>query len=98
MSDPRPAIGQAQAAEYLGLGTVWIGERWGTKDVSTLIGAIGQATSRVRIATGITHFGTRHPLVIASMAMTAQALTGGRVTLGFGRSVGRCGRPSACRR
>ncbi|KQM03976.1 putative oxidoreductase [Frankia sp. CpI1-P] len=88
VADPRPAIGQAQTAEHLGLGTVWLSERWGTKDFGVLAGAIGQATSRVRIASGITHFLVRHPVVLASTAMTAQALSGGRLTLGFGRSVG----------
>lgn len=85
--DPRPAVGQAQAAEHLGLGTVWLSERWGTKDLGVLAGAIGQATTTVRVAAGITHFAVRHPLVTASLAMTAQALTGGRFVLGVGRSV-----------
>jgi len=85
--DPRPALGQARAAEHLGLGTVWLSERWGTKDLGVLAGALGGATDRVRIASGITHFGIRHPLSLASMAMTAQAMTGGRFVLGVGRSV-----------
>ena len=87
VSDPRPALGQARAAEQLGLGTVWLSERWGTKDFAVLLGALGQVTSQAKIASGITHFGVRHPAVLASMAMTAQGLTGGRLILGFGRSV-----------
>jgi 5,10-methylenetetrahydromethanopterin reductase len=87
VADPRPAIGQARVAEQIGLGTVWLSERWGTKDIAVLAGALGQATDTVRIASGITHFQVRHPAVLASMAMTAQALTGGRMVLGFGRSV-----------
>ncbi|MBW0103984.1 TIGR03857 family LLM class F420-dependent oxidoreductase [Pseudonocardia sp. KRD-291] len=85
--DPRAAVGQARTAEHLGLGSVWLSERWGTKDLGVLAGAIGQATEHVRIASGITHFGVRHPLTLASTAMTAQALTGGRFVLGVGRSV-----------
>src|SRR6201996_6838340 len=85
--DPRPAIAQARAAEELGLGTVWVSERWGTKDFAVLAGALSQVTSRAKIASGITHFGVRHPAVLASMAMTMQGLTGGRLVLGFGRSV-----------
>lgn len=85
--DPRPAIEQARAAEKLGLGTLWLGERWGTKDFAVLAGALGQVTTSTKIASGITHFGVRHPAVLASMAMTAQGLTGGRLVLGFGRSV-----------
>jgi 5,10-methylenetetrahydromethanopterin reductase len=87
VADPRPAIEQARKAEELGLGTVWLSERWGTKDFAVLAGALGQVTSKAKIAAGITHFGVRHPAVLASMAMTAQGLTGGRLVLGFGRSV-----------
>jgi 5,10-methylenetetrahydromethanopterin reductase len=88
VQDPRSAIGQARTAEHLGLGTIWLSERWGTKDIGVLAGAIGQATSQIKFAAGITHFQVRHPAILASMAMTAQALSGGRVVLGFGRSVG----------
>jgi probable F420-dependent oxidoreductase len=87
VTDPRPAIAQARAAEELGLGTVWLSERWGTKDFAVLAGALGQVTSQAKVAAGITHFGVRHPAVLASMAMTMQGLTGGRLILGFGRSV-----------
>ncbi|HVW41716.1 MAG TPA: TIGR03857 family LLM class F420-dependent oxidoreductase [Amycolatopsis sp.] len=87
VADPRPAIAQGRAAEELGLGTVWISERWGTKDFAVLAGALGQVTSTTKVAAGITHFQVRHPAVLASMAMTAQGLTGGRLVLGFGRSV-----------
>jgi 5,10-methylenetetrahydromethanopterin reductase len=86
VSDPGPVIGQAQAAESQGLGTVWIGERYDTKDLPSLAGALSQATERVRIAAGITHPGLRHPMVLASMGQTLQALSGGRFMLGFGRS------------
>jgi 5,10-methylenetetrahydromethanopterin reductase len=87
VADPRAALTQAKAAEELGLGTVWLSERWGTKDFAVLAGALGQVTTETRVASGITHFSVRHPAVLASMAMTAQGLTGGRLVLGFGRSV-----------
>jgi probable F420-dependent oxidoreductase len=87
VSDPVAAVGQAKVAEHLGLGTVWIAERYGTKDVGVLAGAISQATSRPRIGTAISHFLFRHPLALAGMAMTMQALSGERFQLGIGRSV-----------
>jgi probable F420-dependent oxidoreductase len=87
VSDPRPAIEQARVADGLGLGSVWLSERWGTKDLGVLAGALGQVTTQAKIAAGVTHFMVRHPAVLASMAMTAQGLTGGRFVLGFGRSV-----------
>src|SRR5271157_2666401 len=86
VSDPRPAIDQAVAAEKLGMGTVWISERWGSKDIAAIAGAIGQATNTVNVGAGTTHFQTRHPSAFASMAMTLQALTNGRFLLGIGRN------------
>lgn len=87
VSDPRAAIGQAVAAERLGLRTLWLSERWGTKDLGVLAGALGQATGTLQIASGITHFQSRHPALLASLAMTAQSLSEGRFILGVGRSV-----------
>jgi probable F420-dependent oxidoreductase len=86
VSDPRPGLDQARRAEALGLGTVWIGERYDTKDLPSLAGALSQVTERVRIAAGITHTGLRHPMVLASMGQTLQALSNERFVLGLGRS------------
>jgi len=87
VTDPGAAVGQAKAAERLGLRTVWLSERWGTKDLGVIVGALSQVTSGVQIASGIAHFQSRHPVLLASLAMTAQALSGGRFVLGVGRSV-----------
>ena len=87
VGDPRPALGQAQCAAQLGLSTVWIGERYGTKDAGVLTGAISQAAPGLAVGTAISHFLIRHPLALASQAMTAQAMTDGRFILGIGRSV-----------
>lgn len=87
VTDPGAAISQAQAAERLGLRTMWLSERWGTKDLGVITGAVSQVTSGIRIASGITHLQSRHPALLASLAMTAQALSGGRFILGVGRSV-----------
>ena len=86
VADSRPAISQARAAEELGLGAVWIGERYDTKDLPSLAGAISQVTSRTRIGAAITHTGLRHPMVLASMGQTLQSLSDGRFQLGLGRS------------
>jgi probable F420-dependent oxidoreductase len=84
--DPREGLVQARAAERIGLDAVWIGERYDTKDLPSLAGALGQVTSRVRIGAAVTHPGLRHPMVLASMGQTLQSLTGGRFVLGLGRS------------
>ena len=54
------------------------------------MGALTQVTGSVRLVGAVTHIGTRHPMVLASMGQTLQALSGGRFVLGFGRgSAGR---------
>src|SRR5436309_1728420 len=47
--DPRLAVSQAVAGEDAGLGSVWLSERLGSKDLATIGGALSQATRRVRI-------------------------------------------------
>ena len=84
---PLLAIEQAKVAEEIGLGTIWLSERFGTKDAATVLGAMAQATTTINLGVGITHFQTRHPLALASMALTLQALSEGRFILGMGRSV-----------
>lgn len=84
--DPRIGLDEAVAAEAMGLGAVWIGERYDTKDLPSLASAVGQVTEHVRIGAAITHPYLRHPMVLASMGQTLQSLTGERFRLGFGRS------------
>lgn len=80
-------VDQAIEAERIGLGSVWASERWEVKESGAMLGAIAQATSNIRIRTGTTHFGTRHPMVLAGMASTLQSLSGGRFDMGIARSV-----------
>jgi probable F420-dependent oxidoreductase len=84
--DPRRALDEARTAEKIGLGAVWIGERFDTKDLPSLAGAISQVTERVGIGAAVTVPGVRHPMVLASMGQTLQALSGERFALGLGRS------------
>jgi len=86
VTDPRPALDQARAAQAQGLGAVWVGERYDTKDLPSLIGAMSQVTDGIRLGAAVTHEGLRHPMVLASMAQTLQALSNGRFILGLGRS------------
>jgi 5,10-methylenetetrahydromethanopterin reductase len=85
-STPRKGIEEARTAEAIGLGAVWIAERYDTKDLPSLAGALTQATTQVRIGAAVTHPVLRHPMVLASMGQTMQALSDGRFVLGLGRS------------
>lgn len=58
--------------------TVPVLEQW------TILSATAGATSRIGIGTFITNVMNRHPAVVARMASTLQAASGGRFTLGIG--------------
>jgi 5,10-methylenetetrahydromethanopterin reductase len=88
MDDPRPALEQARAAEELGFRSVWLSERWASKEVGSLCGALSQTTTSVRIAVGATHLTTRHPVTLAGLATTMQLLSEGRFVLGVVRGAG----------
>ena len=58
--------------------TVPVVEQW------TILAAAAGATSRIGIGTFVTNVMNRHPAVVARMASTVQAASGGRFTLGIG--------------
>ena len=82
---PRDLVDEVRKAEELGLGSVFISERFNLKDAPTLCGAAASITEHIGIATAATNHNTRHPLVTASFATTMHRLTGGRFALGLGR-------------
>lgn len=86
---PRELIDEVRQAEELGIGNVFISERFNIKEAATLSGAVGVAAETMGIATAATNHHTRHPVVTAAYAMTMHKLTGGRFCLGLGRGVDR---------
>ena len=86
VSDPRRGIEEAIEAERIGLGCVWISERFALKEPAVLAGAVSQVTSKIRI-TGTFYATMRHPIVIASTANLMQALSGDRFRVMFARAV-----------
>jgi probable F420-dependent oxidoreductase len=86
---PVVMLDEVRQAESLGLGAVFISERFDIKEAATLSGAAAAVSERIRIITAATNHNTRHPIVTASYATTMHRLSGGRFTLGIGRGVPR---------
>ena len=84
-NEPADLLDEVRLAEELGLGSVFLSERFNLKDAGVLAGAAAAATTRLGIATAATNHNTRHPLVTATMATTLHRLSGGRYALGLGR-------------
>ena len=69
----------------LGIGSIFLSERFNIKDAAVLAGAAGAVSERIGIATAATNHNTRHPLVTATFATTMHRLTGGRYAFRLGR-------------
>ena len=85
----RDLIAEVQAGEAMGIGSVFVSERFNIKEAATVCGAVGAVSERIGIATAATNHNTRHPMVTAAHAMTMHSLTGGRYSLGLGRGIER---------
>ncbi len=79
----RTLVEWAALGERLGYDSVWVPEGRGRELMAT-VGAMGQATSRIRLATGILPVYSRPPALVAMAAATLADLTGGRFVLGIG--------------
>ena len=84
---PRDLIDEVREGERLGIGSVFISERFNIKEAATLSGAVGAVSNEIGIATAATNHNTRHPMVTAAYAMTMHKMTGGRFSLGLGRGI-----------
>jgi probable F420-dependent oxidoreductase len=84
---PRELLDEVAQGEAMGLGSVFISERFNIKEAGVLSGAVGAVSHRLGVATAATNHNTRHPMVTASMATTMHRLTEGRFALGLGRGI-----------
>jgi len=76
-------IAEVQQAADLGLGGAWWAERL-TADPLTAAVVAGLAVPGLPLGTAVVTTYPRHPLALASQALTVQAATGNRLTLGIG--------------
>jgi F420-dependent oxidoreductase-like protein len=75
----------AKAAEDAGIDRIWFSQRLGW-DALTLIAGVAPYTKSIGYAVGVVPVYPRHPLALAAQALSVQALTGNRLTLGVGSS------------
>jgi len=87
VDDPRVLLDEVRDAERIGLGSVFLSERFNVKEAATLTGAAAAVSEEVGIATGVTNTPTRHPIVTAAWATTMHRLSRGRFALGIGRGI-----------
>ena len=83
--NPRDLLGEVMEAEQLGLGSVFLSERFNYKDAAVMAGAAAAVSTKIGIANAATNHATRHPVVTATMAATMNRLSNGRYCLGLGR-------------
>jgi G6PDH family F420-dependent oxidoreductase len=90
---PTELVRQASLAERAGFEDLWISDHfhpWNDEQghspfVWSVIGAIAQATSRMKVTTAVTCPTTRlHPAIVAQAAATSAVLLDGRFALGLG--------------
>ncbi len=79
------AIERVKLAESLGYESVYVTHIAGWESL-TVLTAYAQATSKIRVGTGVVPIYTRTPATMAQTAASIDALSGGRLTLGLGVS------------
>ncbi|BBY98149.1 LLM class flavin-dependent oxidoreductase [Mycolicibacterium fallax] len=82
--EPR-AVEFAQAAEEIGVDSLWAPEIWGY-DALTGLSYLAARTSTIGLGTFVVQLGSRTPAMLAGSALSLQQLSGGRFTLGIGVS------------
>lgn len=84
-SSPDDQIEQIRALAAQGVPSVWLAQIFGA-DALTMIAVAGAQMPGIEFGTAVVPTYPRHPTALAAQAMTVQAVTGGRLTLGVGPS------------
>jgi F420-dependent oxidoreductase-like protein len=78
-------LGQIRAAQQAGFSTAWTAQLLGW-DALTALAIVGREVPDIALGTAVVPTYPRHPIVLASQALSVQAATGNRLTLGIGLS------------
>ena len=73
-------------AEGAGLATAWIPQIPNDMDALLTVALLGLRTERIELGTAVVPLQAQHPVALARQALSAHAITGGRLTLGVGPS------------
>lgn len=76
-------VEHAAEAEAAGFHSYWMAQL-SAPDALTAIAVAGGQTTRIELGTAVVPTWTRHPMMLAAQALTAQEATGGRLALGIG--------------
>ena len=76
-------VSQAHRAYDLGVRQVWLAQQF-DYDAIALAGLVGAAVPGLGVGTSVVPINPRHPLIVASLAQTAQAAAHGNFSLGLG--------------
>jgi F420-dependent oxidoreductase-like protein len=77
------AVAQATRAYDLGVRQVWLSQN-NDHDAIALAAVVGAAVPGLGVGTSVVPINPRHPLIVASLAQTAQAASHGNFSLGLG--------------
>ena len=85
----RETLELVRLAEAIGFDSAWVSEHHGSSDgylpsLLVLLAAFAEATSEIRLGTGVVLTPFHDPLRLAEDAATVDQLSGGRLTLGLG--------------
>ena len=78
-------VGQVASLHQAGIETAWASQIF-AYDALTALAAIGREVPDIGLGTAVVPTYPRHPVMLAGQALTVQAATGGRLTLGIGLS------------
>jgi F420-dependent oxidoreductase-like protein len=86
-------IAQAKRAHELGVAQVWLPQQQ-NYDAIALAALVGAAVPGLGVGTSVVPINPRHPLIVASLAQTAQAAAHGNFSLGLGLGARQVERPA----
>jgi len=78
-------LAAAKRYDAMGFDSLWIAHATG-QDAIMAMALVGRETSRIKLGTAVVPTYTRHPLLMAQTALTAQVACNGRFILGVGLS------------